>query len=329
MMELLPWHRDQWRNLSERLRSGAMPHALLLCGAAGLGKVQFAAFLAHTLLCETGIAQGESCGRCQSCLLFTAHNHPDLRLVSPLEEGKVIGVDQIREVSRYLAHTSQYGGYKVVIIAPADQMNLNAANSLLKTLEEPSHGSLLVLVSDKPGRLPATVLSRCQRLAFTVPTAADAAPWLAERIPSRRDSALLLALAEGAPLRALELAEGNDLEERVQLIQVLEKLAQGGGSPSSAAEQFLKIGVEKTLYWMYQWVADMIRHLACGGDRYMVNGDIRERLMKLAYRAGLQGLHGYFPAVNEALGMTGGQVNPQLLLEDVLIAWQKTFAQHQ
>jgi len=326
MMELLPWHRDQWRNLSERLRSGVMPHALLLCGPAGLGKVQFAAFLAHTLLCETGIAQGEPCGRCRSCLLFTAHNHPDLRLVSPPEEGKVIGVDQVREVGRYLAHTSQYGGYKAVIITPADKMNLNAANSLLKTLEEPSAGSLLVLVSDKPGRLPATVLSRCQRLAFTSPPAAEAAQWLAGRLPSERDPALLLALAEGAPLRALELAEGNALEERMQIILALEKLAQGQGNPSSVAEQFLKIGAQQTLYWIYQWVADMIRHLACGSDRYVVNGDIRERLMKLAHRAGMQGLHSYSPRVSETLRMTGGQVNPQLLLENVLMAWQETFA---
>lgn len=325
-MELLPWHRDQWRNLTERLRNGALPHALLLCGPAGLGKVQFAAFLAHTLLCETGIAQGEPCGRCRSCLLFAAHNHPDLRLVSPLEEGKVIGVDQVREVGRYLAHTSQYGGHKVVIIAPADQMNLNAANSLLKTLEEPSGGSLLVLVSGKPGRLPATVLSRCQRLAFMPPKAAEAAQWLAGRIAPELDAALLLTLAEGAPLRALELAEGNALQERARIIQELERLAQGQGNPSSAAEQFLKIGGQQTLYWMYQWLADMIRHLSCGNERFVVNGDIRERLMKLAHRAGLQGLHGYLPQVNEALRMTGGQVNPQLLMENVLIGWQETFA---
>lgn len=325
MTALLPWHRAPWQSLLERLHSGKLPHALLLSGPAGIGKNQFAALFAQTLLCETGAAQGLPCGQCRSCLLYAANSHPDLRIVSPPEPGKVIGVDQVREIGQYLAHTSQYGGHKIVIISPADQMNVNAANSLLKTLEEPSAWALILLISARPGRLPATVLSRCQSVHFAAPKSAEAGPWLAGRIGPDQDPVLLLSLAEGAPLRALELAESNVLGERSQIMLGLEKLAQGEADPSAVADQFLKIGAQQTLYWMYNWVADMIRHLSCGGEHFVINRDMQDRLGKLADGIGLQGLHAYLAQLNETLRLTAGQVNPQLSMENVLMAWQDLF----
>jgi DNA polymerase-3 subunit delta' len=325
MNALLPWHRPHWQNLIERVRAGRLPHALLLSGPVGLGKNQFAVQWAQTILCETGVVQGHACGQCRSCLLYAADSHPDLRKVSPLEPGKVIGVDQVREVSQYLSQTSQYGGHKAVIVTPAEQMNINAANSLLKTLEEPSVGSLILLVTDKPGRLPATILSRCQRIDLTVPGAEEATQWLAGQVAPELDVDLILALAEGAPLRALELAESNALAERSLIMQELERLAQGDANASVTAEQFLKIGARQTLYWMYHWVADMIRHVSGGSEGYIVNRDMRERLTRLAQRVDLRNLHAYIRQLSEALRMSGGQLNPQLAMENTLMAWQDTF----
>lgn len=327
MNELLPWHRAQWQNLLERLRAGNFPHALLLAGPPGIGKNQFAVSLVQTVLCETGATHGQACGRCRSCLLYAANNHPDLRVVSPPEPGKVIGVDQVREVSQYLAHTSQYGGHKAVIITPADRMNINAANSLLKTLEEPSAWSLLVLVSDQPKRLPATVLSRCQRLVFTVPGAEQAGEWLAARIGAETDPMLLLALAEGAPLLALDLAEHKVPAQRLQIMKELERLASGDGNLSDVAEHLLKIGAQQTLYWLYSWVADMIRYVSSGGAQYMINRDMQESIMRSACKVGLQGMHSYLQQVNEAIQASSGQMNAQLLMENVLITWQDMFRQ--
>jgi DNA polymerase-3 subunit delta' len=325
MNALLPWHRPHWQNLIERVRTGKLPHALLLSGPAGIGKNQFATQWAQTVLCETGVSQGQACGQCRSCLLYAADSHPDLRRVRPLEPGKVIGVDQVREVSQYLSQTSQYGGHKAVIVTPAEQMNINAANSLLKTLEEPSEGSLILLVTDKPGRLPATILSRCQRIDLTVPGTEEATQWLAGQVAPELDVDLILALAEGAPLRALELAESNALAERSMIMQELERLAQGDANASGTAEQFLKIGAQQTLYWMYHWVADMIRHASGGSEANIVNRDMRERLTRLAQRVELRNLHAYIRQVSEALRMTGGQLNPQLAMENMLMAWQDTF----
>jgi DNA polymerase-3 subunit delta' len=327
MNTVYPWQQEQWRNVMERLGAANLPHALLLAGPGGLGKNRFAALLAQTVLCETGIAAGQACGHCRSCLLYAADSHPDHRLVAPAEPGKTIAVDQVREAGRYLSQTAQYGGYKVLIVSPADQMNLNAANSLLKTLEEPSAGSLILLVSDRPGRLPATVLSRCQRLNFTPPPRQQAQHWLQEQIGPGQDPALLLSLAEGAPLRALQLVEDDVLAARLEVMNGLEALAGGKGNFSNVAERFLKIGVQETLYWMYNWTADMIRYLSSGSEGNMVNRDLGASLAALAHTAGLEGVHGYLRRLDEALRLAERQLNQQLLMEDILMTWQELFLQ--
>lgn len=324
MSDLLPWQHGQWQGMMERLRTSSLPHALLLCGPGGLGKNRFATRLVQTLLCETGPRMGGACGQCRSCLLYAAGNHPDQRALSPVEPGKAIGIDQVREVTRYLSQTAQYGGYKAVIIDPADQLNANAANSLLKTLEEPPAWSLILLISDRPGRLPATILSRCQRVEFKPPKPREAQQWLAAQISPELDAALLLDLAEGAPLGALQLIEDDVFAVRLEVINGLEALARGKGNCSTIAEQFLKIGARQTLYWMYNWTADMIRFLS-GGERYMVNRDIGEHLIQIARRAGLQGANNYISYLNEVLRLSDRQLNPQLSMENILMTWQDVF----
>ncbi len=322
MNTLLPWQQQQWQNLMARLRGASFPHALLITGPAGLGKDRFAALLVQTLLCERGIDAGQPCGQCRSCLLYAADSHPDQRRVAPPEPGKVIGVDQIREANRYLTQTSQYGGYKAVIITPADQLNANAANSLLKSLEEPSPYSVILLISARPGRLPATILSRCQRLMFAPPPPQVARQWLVEQIDSQLDPGLLLDLAEGAPLRAVQLANEDIFTVRREMLTALQAFGRGKGNLSALAERFLKIGVPQTLYWMYTWTADMIRLLSSGNQRSMVNYDLREYLVDIANNAGLQAAHGYLHYLNETLRVAERQLNPQLLMENVLMAWQ-------
>ena len=138
---------------------------------------------------------------------------------------------------------------------------------------------------------------------------------------------ILLALAEGAPLQALYLAENNVLDQRLQVMTELEGLAQGERDFSDLAERLLKIGVQQTLYWLYSWVADMIRYVSSGGDRYMINRDMQESIVRVAGKAGLQGAHNYLQQLTEALKSSSGQVNTQLLMENILIAWQEMFRQ--
>ena len=120
--EVMPWHRSSWDNLMGRMTAGQLPHALLLTGPAGIGKNQFADLFTRSVLCRQPQMHGIACGECRTCLLTRAETHPDVHWVTPPEEGKVIGVDQIREITNYLSLKSQYGGYKLAIISPADRL---------------------------------------------------------------------------------------------------------------------------------------------------------------------------------------------------------------
>lgn len=322
--KLLPWQVEQWEKLATR--RARLPHALLLSGPSGMGKVAFAEAWMRGLLCEQVEAAGLACGACRGCQLLAAGSHPDYRWVSPPEEGKIIGVDQVRELIQYVALTPQYGAHKIAAIHPADRLNINAANSLLKTLEEPPSRSLIVLITAEPSRLPVTVISRCQRIHFPAPSAGEALAWLRPRLPAPEHASLLLALADGAPLRALALAEAGAWQGREELLALMERLARGDEEPVAAAEAALKLGVRETLYCLYSWSSDMVRLAASGSEAPVLNQDMVRRLQVLARGANLKSLFEQLDLVTRALQLADRQLNPQLLLEDTLLAWRGAFA---
>lgn len=146
--------------------STRMPHAMILAGNARQKKHEAATLLAHRLLCQQPTSKGSACGVCKACQLVQAQSHPDLMKVVPEEEGQIIGVDAIRDVVTFVNETPQQGGYRVIWIEPAHALNINAANALLKTLEEPSEHVLFLLLTDQHLRLPATIRSRCQMSSY-------------------------------------------------------------------------------------------------------------------------------------------------------------------
>ena len=204
----LPWHGPAIQQLQTAWASQRMPHALLMQGAEGLGKRGLAAWLAAAVLCEESETTLRFCGKCKSCLLIAAGSHPDLLWIAPEEEKQQISVDQIRAASTRLTQTSYRQGYKVAIVEPAHQMTASAANSLLKTLEEPTPRSLLILITSRASSLPATVRSRCQKISVAVPSAHETLQWLQSETGTTA-SPQLLEFAGHAPLRALELAQGR------------------------------------------------------------------------------------------------------------------------
>src|SRR3569832_1237033 len=318
--KLLPWHEETWARLLAARRAGRLPHALLLTGPQGMGKQRFAENWLTGLLCEAPGADGFACGVCRGCQLRAAGNHPDYRQLTPPEEGKVIGVDQVRELIQYVALTPQYGRYKIALIHPADKLNINAANSLLKTLEEPPSHSLLMLVSARPSRLPVTVRSRCQLVHFSPPPVEAAAGWLATQVTVAAPGQLLI-LADRAPLLALELAAADALALRNQVLQVLERLARGELEPVAAAEAALKIGMKETLTCLYSWVCDMIRLQADSAAPGLIYQDLEQRLRELAGGVTAERLFSRLDQVTEALQFADRQLNPHLLLENVLLSW--------
>ncbi len=318
----LPWQQGQWQKLLARIEQKNLPHALLLTGHRGIGKQRFAQQLAELLLCNEKLP--EPCGECKGCRLIAAGTHPDLRIVTPPEDKHVIGVDQIRELSHYLSLTALYSGYQVVLITPADLMNINAANSLLKTLEEPPANTLLLLLSERPAALPATIRSRCQVINFEKPAQESALSWLKAQQPDldRQIAKTLLALAEGAPLRALEMANKDVITQRSEMLEDLEKVAAGRCDPVEITKKWLKLGKKESLYWVYGWLVDMVRMKVAVQPPYIANADVAPRLSKIAANIELSQLYKRLDQVSEALRLADNQsLNAELLLEGVLIGW--------
>ncbi|HKI74426.1 MAG TPA: DNA polymerase III subunit, partial [Pseudomonadales bacterium] len=153
--QFYPWHDKQKHQLMQLRTAEKLPHALLLSGPAWLGKQDFALATAAMLLCETP-RDGMPCGDCPGCHLMAAGTHSDFRLIEP-EDSRLIKIEQVRDLIEWVNQTPQRGGYKVVVVHPAESMNVNSANAMLKCLEEPTDRTLIMLVSDLPGRLLPTI----------------------------------------------------------------------------------------------------------------------------------------------------------------------------
>lgn len=318
--EGLPWQAANWRRLMDANASGRMPHALLLTGTLGLGKSHFAHRLAASLLCHSPLEDGKPCGDCQGCRLLHAGTHPDFTLIQPEEPGKAIKIDTIREFTQKEGLTSRSGGYKIIIIEPADALNTAAANSLLKTLEEPVERTLMILVSANPGRLPATIRSRCQRYQFAPPDEATALAWLGEQLQPGVELRLLLSLAAGAPLLAVDYARQGILEEREKLIDELLGILNGR-EPVGIALRWSKLDQQSLINWFSGWVVDLVRLKIAPESANIINVDQRERLQALARKVNSRRLYALLDRLFDANRTLGAQLNTQMQLESLLLDW--------
>ena len=255
----LPWQEELWENLNSRAEKGRMPHALLISGPQGIGKVRFAQAFAQHLLCTAEMTK-YACGTCKSCQLLAAGSHADFRFLEPEEPGKPIKIDTVRELCDSLVKTAQQGGWKVAIIAPAESMNNNAANAFLKSLEEPQPNTLLILVTHRPGQLSATIRSRCQQVSLPVPETATASRWLTEVTGDQSAVDKVLYLAGGKPLLALDYLQSDDLEQRQTFEELAAKVRAGDLSPLDAAQQCQKLDARLSL----DWFSSYIHRLAVG-----------------------------------------------------------------
>ncbi|MEC9482713.1 MAG: DNA polymerase III subunit delta', partial [Halomonas sp.] len=203
-MTPLPWQASLWKRLVQLQDTDRLPHALLFSGGHGLGKQELADALAARTLCRR---PGEvACGECHGCQMLQAGYHPDLLRIAPAEKSRQIRIDPIRDVNGFISQTAQQGGYRVVILQPAEAMNVAAANALLKSLEEPGERTLFILLADIPSRMLATIRSRCQHWALGVPDAATSLDWLGGELGDRDEAYFWLQVAGGLPLLAKELA---------------------------------------------------------------------------------------------------------------------------
>nr|VFK31135.1 MAG: DNA polymerase-3 subunit delta' [Candidatus Kentron sp. MB]VFK34629.1 MAG: DNA polymerase-3 subunit delta' [Candidatus Kentron sp. MB]VFK76833.1 MAG: DNA polymerase-3 subunit delta' [Candidatus Kentron sp. MB] len=254
-----PWQAERWRECLTMQRSGRVHHAFLLRGAAGNGKYAFASQWANALVCEEGRWERRPCGVCRGCVCFQAGTHPDVRVLEPPPEKKSIGIDGVRELIEYVWLARQYADQKPVIIPGAERMTIPAANTLLKTLEEPPGNVVFILVSDRSDRLPVTVRSRCRFLDFPIPPRESALSWLTQQLPAQADATYLLEAAGGAPLLALRYGEGDTLEQQRALGDDLTALLSGKADPLRVAERWKTLGCALLLPWIGAYLTALIR----------------------------------------------------------------------
>lgn len=319
-----PWQTPIWQGLMDRKAQQRLPHALLISGLGGIGKRHLASCLAHALLCQSPREDGCACGQCRGCLLLAAGSHPDYLLIEPEEEGKGIGIAQIRRLGEFQSLSSHAGGGRIVQLQPADALNLNAANALLKTLEEPGGNTTLILSSAQPLRLLATIRSRCQQLHLPPATGPAALAWLrtaSQDVESYDDS--LLQMSGGAPLRALHWARNGELAWRQQRCEELQALEADHYSAPRLAQGWYEIGSERILPWFYGMVLDLLRIKQVPGATALANPALQQALHALADRINLEFLQQYASQLQEWMRALHGQANQQLLLEELLLAWKQ------
>jgi DNA polymerase III subunit delta' len=270
----LPWLWPQALTIDQAINAKRLPQALLLLGVKGSGKRVLSEWLAKRLLCQKpkeiqGLNFG--CDDCAACHLYTVDTHPDLSRVLVAEDKKQISIEDIRKLIGQMSLKANLGGFKLALIDPADALNVNGANALLKTLEEPPPNTLLMMCLTRLERLPATIASRCQRVALPLPERDTALLWLNGH-STRPDWPQLLQLAGGAPLLALDYMSGGAADVLKDMSKIFDELRSPQVDLIALAERAQGHYPLERLRWLEQWVNDKINQALHSAKRLELKG---------------------------------------------------------
>jgi DNA polymerase-3 subunit delta' len=257
-IDTMPWLHGAREQLIAALGSGRLHHAWCLSGPEGIGKTQLARYFAQTVLCQHAVG-AIPCGACSSCQHFFRGTHGDFLCLSVADDKKAISIDQIRQAIGFVHKTPGYGGYKALVITSADTMTVNAANALLKVLEEPSGETIIILVAEGVGGLPATIRSRCQRLTLGAPNAAQARQFLLDQGISDEYIDVALKLAQNAPLTALHAIQEGDMTSWIAMSRTVEQLLAGAVHASEARKILSKAPLDSLVVMMRAALTEHIK----------------------------------------------------------------------
>lgn len=337
MRNIYPWQQVFWQKLLHSRRFWG--HALLLKGKKGIGKYDFARRLAQSLLCNAPAADLQACDQCVSCGWFAQNGHPNFYQIVPeafaatgentekvdsdeksgaatkKSVSQQIGIEQIRKLNDFVYLTGHQGGYKIVLIYPAETMNTAAANALLKKLEEPPENVLFLLVTHQPQHLLPTIRSRCQQLVMPLPDIAASLAWLHQQ--DVNDPEEYLAAAGYAPLSALLLAQGGDaanFEQFVQHVADPKRL-----DPLLLAEALQQNSLPVIVNWLQKWCYDLVSYRATGKVRYFLRQ--LPAIQVLSSQLDPLACGTFFRELNHKQRLAHHPLNPRLFLEDLFIAY--------
>jgi DNA polymerase-3 subunit delta' len=330
----LPWLDSAQQRLRASFAAKRLPHSLLLLSAPGLGAERLADWITALALCESPGAR--PCGVCASCQLLRSDSHPDSYLVRLEEDAQQIKVDQVRGLIESLSLKSYRGGYKVGVIAGAEALNVNGANAFLKTLEEPTANTVLIMIARPTHRLPATIASRCLRVVLKPPATDSAMAWLeahAEANPrAGAESAsaaaqswdAALSLAGGAPLLALELNSSEIAALDEDMRESLKQLGAGSVDVTLLADRWMKSNPGLRITWLENWITRRVRASLAGATSRQSAEPVRlpAALLKPKIRA----LFELLDAARELRRLASTGMNQQLALEALLLGGRTALA---
>ena len=323
------WQKKQWQHIMQQ--RAKLPHALLLRGSAGTGKQDFAIQLSRSFLCKSP-KESYACGECASCVWFKEMHHPDFKLISPEDtdtsedapkkkavKKNQISVAQIRQLIDYLSLSQhQADGYRVILISPAETLNIASANALLKMLEEPPANTLFLLVSNQPQRLLATIISRCQAIDMPLPPQNEALNWLRAQGVNHAEN--LLDYAGGAPLLALQMAEDN-----TTISSLINQLALGAKlQPLTCAPLFLTLGMERAIDALQKWIFDLTSYKLAQQSKY--HAQHMNALQALCKSVNLNLLLGFQQKLTDAKRTANHPLSNEMQLENILLHYTKIFS---
>jgi DNA polymerase-3 subunit delta' len=334
----LPWLAGAQRRLRAAWTAQRLPHSLLVLSVPGLGAEQLANWIAALALCESN--DSRPCGVCASCQLLRADSHPDWHRVRIEEDAHQIKVDQVRGLIESLALKSYRGGFKVGVIEGAEALNVNGANAFLKTLEEPTANTVLIMIARPNHRLPATIASRCLRLTLQPPTADIAAGWLGARTPAPAEAAdarvegakasaarsweAALRLAGGAPLLALEMDAAGIAALDADMRESLSQLSAGAVDVSLLAERWLKSDPGLRITWLENWITRRVHEWI--GPMTSHQSAEPVRLPAALLKPKIRALFELLDAARDLRRLASTGMNQQLALEALLLGGRAALA---
>lgn len=350
MNDIYPWQNEVWQILTQDQASRG--HALLLRGRKGIGKLGFAQYLAKFLLCEKPSSEKKACENCPSCKWFAQGGHPDFRLVEPeapsglsdeiktklrsdteanteIEPGntkskkkpsKQIIIEQIRAFTDLINLSSHRGGYKIILIHPAETMNVAAAHALLKNLEEPPSQTLFILVTHRPHHLLPTIRSRCWQIAMPTPDLTLAIDWLDQQ--GIKDPKASLAVVGYAPLAVLEYNDDEYLLQHESFIKHISTLKSF--NPIFLAEKMQKFDLPTVVNWLQKWCYDLISFRITGSIRYHLS--MQDTIKVLVPKIDPRQLARYLRSLIEMQRLSHHSLNSRLFLEEILISYAMLMA---
>jgi DNA polymerase III subunit delta' len=317
----LPWLRASQQRLQAAFGLGRLPHSLLLLATPGLGAEQLTNWITAYVLCES---DARPCDVCASCRLLRSDSHPDAHVVRLQEDAQQIKIDQVRELIESLTLKSYRGGYKVGVIEGAEALNQHAANAFLKTLEEPTANTVLIMIARPSHRLPATIASRCLRLTLRPPATPVALAWLEANAPCDHPWDAALALAGGAPLLALQLDGAGLAEIDADMQSCIAQLADASVDVTLLAERWVRSNPGVRITWLENWITQRV-HASLGANASRQTAE-PVRLPDALLKPKMRGLFELLDAARDIRRLASTGMNQQLALEALLVGGRTALA---